>query len=150
TVLIPLGSFSIQEEAMPPFFQGKDVPQSLISVFSQTVPSGSMVTLQPGQSLTQTATWFPAAGQAPVGTYNAYFSTGDEWGVLWNGIDQFQVGTPSSIATIFATSQADSDVGQPVEITLTETNTSNAPVTIYAGPLEFQISLLVDFSGDGA
>ena len=64
TVLDPPGTFSIQDEQ----------PILYTTVFSQTGTSGSLVTLQPGQSLTQAATWAPAGGQVPIGSYLAYFS----------------------------------------------------------------------------
>ena len=64
TVLDSPGTFSIQDEQ----------PIEYTTVFSQTGISGSLVTLQPGQALTQTATWTLAGGQAPIGSYLAYFT----------------------------------------------------------------------------
>jgi hypothetical protein len=139
TVLDSPGSFSIQAE----------LPLLYTTVFSQPGSSGGpLVTLQPGQSLTQTASWTPAAGQVAVGTYSAYFSG------LWMGTGTtFVVGTPGSVVATFATDQTDYAVGQPIQITLTETNTSNAPVTVNTGPSEFQITggyfLVADVSGSG-
>ena len=138
TVLDSPGTFSIQDEQ----------PIEYTTVFSQTGISGSLVTLQPGQALTQTATWTLAGGQAPIGSYLAYF-TGPGNGAT----TAFQVGAPGSIATSFTTDQADYAIGEPVQITLTETNTSNAPVTVTTGPPTFQITedsyLVADVSGSG-
>jgi hypothetical protein len=133
TVLDSPGSFSIQDE-------------EYVTVYSQTGPAGSWLTLQPGQSLTQTATWTPTGGQ--WGTYNAYFSG------PWNGASAtFQVSAPGSISTTFTTDQAEYLIGQPIQITLAETNTSDAPVTVNTGPSEFQITeggfLVADVSGSG-
>ena len=139
TVLDSPGTFSIQDEQ----------PIEYTTVFSQTGTSGSLVTLQPGQSLTQTATWTPAGGQAPVGSYLAYFSG------PWNGTGTpFQVGSPGSISTSFTTDKADYAVGEPIQITLTETNTSTTPVTVNSGSSAFQItedkfSLVANVSSSG-
>ena len=138
TVLNSPGSFSIQEELQLQY------PE----VFSQTGSgTGPLVTLQPGQSLTQSATWTPSGGQAPVGLYQAYCSGPfDGQGAI------FQVGAPGSISTTFITDKSDYSVGQPVQITLSETNTSNLPVTVNTGPSEFQItgeSLAADVTGTG-
>jgi hypothetical protein len=138
TVLNSPGSFSIQEELQLQY------PE----VFSQTGSgTGTLVTLQPGQSLTQSATWTPSGGQAPVGSYQAYYSGpfDGKWAI-------FQVGAPGSISTTFTTDKSDYSVGQPVQITLSETNTSNQPVTVNTGPSEFQITgetLAADVSGTG-
>ena len=138
TVLNSPGSFSIQEE-----LQIQD-PE----VFSQTGSgTGALVTLQPGQSLTQSATWTPSGGQAPVGLYQAYCS-----GPFDGQGANFQVGVPGSISTTFTTDKSDYSVGQPVQITLSETNTSNQPVTVNTGPSEFQITdefLAADVTGTG-
>ena len=126
TVLNSPGSFSIQEELQIQYSE----------VFSQTgSATGPLVTLQPGQSLTQSATWTPSGGQAPVGLYQAYWS-----GPLNGQGAQFQVGVPGSISTTFTTDKSVYSAGQPVQITLSETNTSNQPVTVNTGPSEFQIT----------
>ncbi len=146
------GSFSIQDE----------LPLQYVTVFSQTL-SGSLVTLQPGQSLTQTATWNPAGGQAPVGTYSAYFSG------PWNGTGAtFQVGALGDISTSFTTDQADPPVnsplppspplstviaslttarqtvraGRPTAFTLTLTNQSKKPAKVT--PVNGEVAIAID------
>ncbi len=139
TVLNSPVSFSIQEELQIQYSE----------VFSQTGSgAGTLVTLQPGQSLTQSATWTPSGGQAPVGLYQAYCSG------LFNGQSaNFQVGVAGSISTTFTTDKSGYSAGQPVQITLSETNTSNQPVTVNTGPSEFQITddsfLAADVTGTG-
>ncbi len=139
TVLDSPGSFSIQSQ-----LSIQDV-----DVFSQTGSGPApLVTLQPGASLTQTATWNPSGGHAPVGSYFAYFSGPFDGVSAW-----FQVGLPDSISTTFTTDQSEYTVGQPIQITLSETNTSDQPVTVNSGPSVFQITksgfLVADVSGTG-
>jgi hypothetical protein len=138
TVLNSPSSFSIQEE-----LQIQDS-----EVFSQTGSgTGTLVTLQPGESLTQSATWTPSGGQAPMGFYQAYCS-----GPFDGQGNRFQVGVAGTVSTTFTTDKSDYSVGQPVQITLSETNTSNQPVTVNTGPSEFQITngfLAADVTGTG-
>jgi hypothetical protein len=140
TLLDSPASFSIQEE----------LPIQYPEVFSQTGSGpGALVTLEPGASVTQTATWTPSGGQAPVGSYQAYCS-----GPVDGAFADFQVGVPDSISTTFSTDKSEYAVGEPIQITLSETNTSGQPVTINTGPSEFTITtdgayLVANVSGAG-
>jgi DNA polymerase IIIc chi subunit len=126
TVLDIPGTFSIQKEQ----------PNGDTTVFSQVGTGGSLVTLQPGQSLTQTATWNPAGVQVPAGSYVANFSG------PWNGsTTTFQVGAPGSISTSLTTNQADYAFGTPVKITLTLSNQSNKRVKLIPSKSSNEIAL---------
>jgi hypothetical protein len=93
-------------------------------VFSQT-GSGSptAVTLQPGGSLTQTATWTPSTGQAPAGSYSAQYSDSTQ-----GASTSFQIG--SSLVASLATARSVVRLGQPTAFTLTLSNHSNKRVDV--------------------
>ena len=91
-------------------------------------------TLQPGQSLTQTASW---DGTTP----DSFDSSGtvNYWGTFVvsdpnapQGLTAtFQITDP--IATSLTTDQPVYQMGQPVQVTFTQTNTSDQPVTFGGG-----------------
>ena len=98
----------------------------------------SMITLQPGQSHTLTATWdgVPSTGGPPVLAGGSFTVT--------NGLDpkgasaSFQIESPLSYS--ITTDKADYSVGQPIQITYTETNTSRGPLTVNTGLSGFDIT----------
>ena len=92
-------------------------------------------TLQPGQTLTQTATW---DGTAPYSPLEGAEAT-NNWGTFVvsdpnapQGLTAtFQITDP--IATNLTTDQSVYQMGQPVQVTFTQTNTSDQPVTFGGG-----------------
>ena len=85
-------------------------------------------TLQPGQSLTETATWDGVANEGTLAGTDVW----DEFSVSVLGPGRhepgFSIGSPLTLNV--TTDQLTYQPGQPVQITATETNTSDQAVTI--------------------
>ena len=104
------------------------------TVFSQT-GSGTptLVTVQPGASLTQTATWTPSAGQAPPGSFSAQYSDPTQEVSTTFQIDSSSNSLPSPPAGVvasLATARSVVRLGQPMAFTLTLSNESNHTVDV--------------------
>ena len=93
-------------------------------------------TLQPGQSVTQTAAWDGTTPYTPGGqSSNPVTYSLNNWGsfVIWNpnapqGLTAtFQISDP--ISNSVTTDQSVYQISQPVQMTYTETNTSGQPIT---------------------
>ena len=89
------------------------------------------VTLQPGQSISQSATW---DGTTPSTLFGSQYTLTD-WGTFQvssstgpQGLtDTFQINSPLSSGV--TTDQSAYEIGQPVHLTYTETNTATVPIT---------------------
>jgi hypothetical protein len=100
-----------------------------------------LVTLQPGQSYTQTATWNGVPDKLPSAYPSGTF-------VVSNSLEPpgkattFQiVAQPAAdLTTKITTDKSVYDSGEPVQITLSETNVSAQPIVVLTGPPAFQIS----------
>ena len=100
------------------------------------------VTLQPGQSYTQTATWdgIPQAGTddssySPVTSWGLFYAI-NKAGAPWTDAT-FQIANP--IAYSVTTDQSTYQVGEPVQITFVQTNTGDQPATFGAYSVDFQV-----------
>ncbi len=136
-VLEGLSSFDIKQD-------GNEVWNSL---FPDNAPdewppqSYSWVTLQPGQSFTQTATWNGVPDQLPSGDSSGTF-------IVSNELDPsaetatFQIVAPpgSLLTTTVTTDKPAYDFGEPAQFTFTETDAGNQPVAVLTGPAAFEIT----------
>jgi hypothetical protein len=101
--------------------------------------SQATVTLQPGQSCSQTVTWDGFPADAP---YDGALNPSGTFVVSVAGVSQqatFQVADPQ-IAYSLTTDQPTYESGEPVQMILTETNTGDQPVTIDPDLLAFTIT----------
>ena len=91
------------------------------------------MTVQPGASLTQTATWTPSAGQAPAGSYSVQYSDPTQGVSTTFQIDSSNNPLPSAPAGVvasLATARSVVRLGQPMAFTLTLSNVSNHTVDV--------------------
>ena len=103
------------------------------------------MTFQAGQRLTDTQTWNGIPIQGPytldnlTGKFVVDFGPVSGPGELTT---TFRIAPPSEhdVRTSVTTNQHGYSVGQPVDMTFTETNEGNRPITILTGPPEFQVT----------
>jgi hypothetical protein len=140
------GSSPIQVLTGPPSF---DITQNGAIVWtssepsnSVTLPSYSWTTLQPGQSVTQTAMWNGVPGELPSGFSNGTFT-------VTNALDPRAESTtftiiaspPADLSTSVTTDKSVYDFGQPIQLTLTETNVGSQPIVVLtSGANAFEIT----------
>jgi hypothetical protein len=109
----------------------------------QSDPSGakgSMVTLQPGQSISHDGTWdgipqVPGYSLADLtGTFTVAFLPA--WGIPAEASTTFQVAAPSSwdVVSSIQADRSTYDSGQTMSLTFTETNEGSQPVLVVTGP----------------
>ena len=94
-------------------------------------------TLQPGQSLSATATWEGIANEGPLANTDVFSSTQDYFSVSVPGLPAktgiaFAIDDPLSVSVTLSTGTDPQIVqpGLPIQFTATETNTSDRPVTL--------------------
>jgi hypothetical protein len=117
------------------------------SSFPNTLPEGwalgsySWVTLQPGQSYTQTATWNGVPDQLPSPDASGTFTVSNELDPLGEAVT-FQIVAPAAnvLTSTITTDQAVYDFDEPAQFTFTETNTGNQPVVVLTGPIAFLLT----------
>lgn len=103
--------------------------------------SYTWVTLQPGQSFTQTATWNGVPDQLPSGDLSGTFTVTNELDPRAGSTTLQLVAPPTnSLSSSITTDQLVYDFDQPVQLTFTETNTGNQPVVVLTGPNAFELT----------
>jgi hypothetical protein len=108
----------------------------------QSNSSYSWVTLQPGQSFTQTATWNGVPDQMPSGDSSGTFT-------VFNELDPraetatIQIVAPANnvLTTTITTDKSVYDFDEPAQFTFIETNTGNQPIAVLTGPSEFELTV---------
>jgi hypothetical protein len=101
--------------------------------------SASTETIQPGQSITNTATWngVPSSNGASASPATGVF-TASLVGNPHGPTATFQI--VKAIAFAIATDQTTYQAGQPITITFTETNTSSQSVPVVVAPADFAVT----------
>ncbi len=111
-------------------------------------PGGPMIleptwlTLQPGQSYSQTSTWngLPGLAAGPVISLAAPFTVSNDFDPNADTAT-FQYAAPptSVLSTSLTTDQSVYQLGQPIQLTFTETNVGTTPVQVWEGPSSFNV-----------
>ncbi len=98
--------------------------------------SYSWETLQPGQSATQVSTWNGVPDQLPSSEPSGTFTVTNAFDPRGNSAT-FQIDTPSlaHLSVSLTTDQSVYDSGQPVQLTFTETNDGDQPITVLSAVL---------------
>jgi hypothetical protein len=130
-VLVGPASFDITQNGA----QVWSISFSSSPVFSED----SWATLEPGQSVTQTAEWSGVPENLPSAFSNGTFT-------LTNALDPraesttFQIVAPpaADLSTSVTTSKSKYDYGEPIPMTLTETNVGPQPIVVLTGPTAFE------------
>ena len=143
-----VGTTPVQVQEGPSSF---DVRQNGNAVWNSLYPdsfpdewvpqSYSWVTLQPGQSFTQTAAWNGIPDQLPSADSSGTFT-------ISNALDPrgetatIQIVAPaiSSLTTTITTNKPVYDFDVPARFTFTETNTGNQPIAVLTGPTAFEMT----------
>ena len=114
----------------PDYFPDEWAPQSY-----------SWVTLQPGQSFTQTATWNGVPDQLPSSDSSGTFTVSNELDPRGETAT-FQIVGPAttSLTTTITTAKPAYDYGEPIQFTFTATDTGNAPIAVVTGPTAFEVT----------
>jgi hypothetical protein len=101
----------------------------------------SWVTLQPGQSFTQTATWNGVPDHLPSGDSSGTFTVSNELDPRGeNATIQIVAPATSSLTTTTTTDKAAYDFDEPAQFTFTETNTGSQPIAVLTGPTAFEVT----------
>ena len=105
-----------------------------------TSPNDSWTTLEAGQSVTQNATWNGVPDTLPSAFSNGTFTLTDALDPR-NESSTFQIVAPpaADLSTTVTTDKSAYDFGQPIQLTLTETNVSSQPIVVLTGPAAFEI-----------
>ncbi len=137
-----------QPVTIDPNFVGFTITQdgSLVWEPDSASSSQATVTLQPGQSYAQTVTWDGIPTDVP---YNGVLNS---WGTFVVSVAAFSQQTTFEVADphlvySLTTDQSVYYYGEPVQMTLTETNTGDQPVTIDPGLVAFAITQDGDLVG---
>jgi hypothetical protein len=110
-------------------------------VTSPPTTQDSWTTLQPGQSVTQTATWNGVPARLPAAYSNGTFTVTDSLDPRADSASfQIVAPPPADLTSTITTDQSVYDYGQPVHITLTESNTGTEPIVVLTGPTAFAVS----------
>ena len=125
----------------PGTFQVTDgITGSTVFSYTETTPS-SAVTLQPGQSLTKTATWNLDASSDMPGIYSGYFNDGSQGAStnLWiesSGPITVPPNIPVTlpISVTLATAHSTYELGDRVGISLTLTNSTSQSIALGSAP----------------
>ncbi len=122
-----------------------NVMQTGAEIWSSIAPGGipgdNWETLSPGQSMTQTATWNGVPNNVPAAFSNGTFTVS-------NALDPraesatFQIVAPpaADLSTTVTTDRSVYDYGEPIQLTLTETNVGSQPIVVLTGPTAFEIT----------
>jgi hypothetical protein len=112
-----------------------------LSPYTWDLGNYSWVTLQPGQSYTQTGTWNGVPDQLPSDDLSGTFTVSNELDPRID-IATFQIVAPATnaVTSTITTDQAVYDSGEPAIFTFTETNTANQPVVVLTGPAAFELT----------
>ena len=94
-------------------------------------------TLQPGQSLTETATWDGEATASPTVAATGSFTVTNQLAPQAASAS-FQVQSP--VTYNVGTNQANYQVGQPIQLSFTETNPSASAVSVTVDPPNFTVT----------
>lgn len=112
-------------------------------------PGGPMVleptwlTLQPGQSYSQTSTWngLPGLAAGPVISLAAPFTVSNDFDPNADTATFQYAASPTSVlSTSLTTDQSVYQLGQPIQLTFTETNVGTIPVQVWEGPSSFNVT----------
>ena len=143
-----VGTTTVQVMEGPSSF---DVKQSGHEVWNSLYPdtfpdewapqSYSWVTLQPGQSFTQTATWNGVPDQLPSGDSSGPFAVSNELDPR-SATATIQILAPpvGLLTTTVTTDKSTYDFDEPAQFTFTETDTGNQPIAVLTGPTAFEIT----------
>ena len=94
-------------------------------------------TLQPGQSLTETASWDGESTASPTVAATGSFSVTNQLAPQ-SASASFQVASP--VTYNVTTNQSTYQVGQPVQLSFTETNPSTSAVSVTVDPPNFTVA----------
>jgi hypothetical protein len=125
---------------------GFDVQQDGAEIWNSNFPNSSenysLETLQPGQSVTQTATWNGVPEHLPAGEPSGIFVVTNELDPDGNQAT-FQIVAPSDAQPIISmtTDQSVYEFGEPVQLTFTETDGGDQPIAVLTGPTAFDVTL---------
>jgi hypothetical protein len=136
-VLEGLSSFDIKQN-------GAEIWNSFFpSTFPEASPAQSYqwVTLQPGQSFTQTATWNGVPDHLPAGDSSGTFTVSNELDPRAETAT-FQIVAPatSSLTVSVTTNKSVYDFDEPVQLSFSETDSGNQPIAVLTGPTAFEIT----------
>jgi hypothetical protein len=101
--------------------------------------------LSAGKTITQRYTFNIIPGSGPydlsdlTGTFEAGFGPQND-PTLYSTSFQVDAPSPDDLATSLKTDQSTYTLGQPVNMTFTETNNGDQPIAVVTGPSSFQIS----------
>ena len=117
------------------------------SLFPNSFPNGwppqtyRWVTLQPGQSFTQTATWNGVPQKLPSADLSGTFTVSNELDPRGE-TSTFQLVAPATslLTTTITTDKSVYDLGEPAQLTFTETDTGNKPIVVLTGPTALEIT----------
>ncbi len=110
-------------------------------VTPQSNSTYSWVTLNPGQSFTQTATWDGVPDHLPSADLSGTFTVSNELDPRGE-TTSIQIVTPATnlLSTSVTTDKSVYDFNEPAQFTFTETNTGNQPIAVLTGPTAFEIT----------
>ena len=99
------------------------------------------MTLEPGQSVTQTTPWNGVPDKLPSGSSNGSFTVTDELDPRAESTT-FQIIAPpaADLSTKVTTDKSVYQYGEPIQLTLTETNVSSQPIAVLTGPAAFVVT----------
>jgi hypothetical protein len=128
-----------------------EITQNGTAIFGGIInPGGPMIleptwlTLQPGQSYSQTATWNGIPADYPAGPVISLAATFTVSNAFDPNADTatFQYAAPptSVLQTSVTTDQSVYQLGQPIQLTFTETNVGTTPVQVWEGPSSFNVT----------
>jgi hypothetical protein len=104
------------------------------------LPRYSWVTLQPGQSYTQTATWNGVPDHVPSATPSGAFGVSNELDPRGATLTiQIIAPVSSQFTTTVTTDRPIYDLGEPIQFTYTETDTGTEPLAVLNGPDAFEV-----------
>ncbi len=113
-----------------PFYAGAPVT---------TQPTWS--TLQPGQSYSQTAAWNGLPTTGPLSSLAAPMTVSNDFDPNADTATFQYVAPPTDVLnTSLTTDQSVYQLGQPIQLKFTETNTGNQPIAVLTGPNAFEIT----------
>ena len=101
----------------------------------------SWTTLQPGQSYSQTASWDGSTNSGALNSLSGVFTVVNELDPQSDSAT-FQFAAPSSsqLSTSLTTDQAVYQLGQPIQLTFTQTNVGTTPIKVLVGPTSFDVT----------
>jgi hypothetical protein len=109
----------------------------------QAIQASAWLTLQPGQSYSQTATWngLPPLASGTAISLTAPFTISDDFDPNADTATfQYAVPPSSVLQTSVTTNQSVYQLGQPIQITFTETNLGMVPIQVWEGPSSFDVA----------